>query len=168
MGIRYYAYAFEKDQTDQALANPRAFIAADPLADAWGFEPHASVATVTFEQAVPMRDLLYLDKAWPDLQSLTGATSSDGRPRPAFRMFEGEVTMCDGGWHPWVRALTPEEVVEVADDLAALEHEIASVGLVPGGADGEDEDYLLHFLRRARTFVQCLAAEGRGMAYLIG
>ena len=33
MGIRYYAYAFDNDQTDRALANPRAFISQDPLAD---------------------------------------------------------------------------------------------------------------------------------------
>lgn len=168
MGIRYYAYAFDKDQTDQALANPRAFIGDDPLADAWGFEPHAAVATVTFEQAVPMRDLLYLDKAWPDLQSLTGPTASGGLTRPAFRMFEGEVTMCDAGWHLWVRALTPDEVVDVADDLAALDDEIALVGPLSGGAGHEDADYALHFLRRARAFVEGLAAEGRGMAYLIG
>jgi hypothetical protein len=55
MGIRYYAYAFEKDQTDQALANPRAFIASDPLADACGFEPHATAT---------LRALLRRDAAW--------------------------------------------------------------------------------------------------------
>lgn len=36
MGIRYYAYAFENDQTERVVADPRRFISDDPLADAWG------------------------------------------------------------------------------------------------------------------------------------
>lgn len=161
MGIRYYAYAFEKDETHQALADPRAFIGEDPLADAWGFEPHAQVATVTFKQAVPERDLLYLDKAWRPLQVLTGRT------RAAFRMFEGDVTMSGLGWYPWIRALTPEEVLEVAEDLRALEDETPGEGLCAGISD-EDIDYALPFLSRARRFVEALASEERGMVYMIG
>ena len=159
MGIRYYAYAFEKDQTQQALADPRSFIGSHPLADAWGFEPHARVATPTFKQAVPERDLLYLDKAWRSLQLVTGPT------RAAFRMFEGSVTPTGLGWHPWIRALTPEDVAEVAEDLRARVDEVATVGLP---AVIEDEDYVLHFLLRARTYVEGLASEGRGMVYMIG
>lgn len=168
MGIRYYAYAYEKHQTAAALAHPRAFIGSDPLADAWGFEPHARVANVSFEQAVPERDLLYLDKAWSDLQALTAPRSSLESQRPAYRMFEGAVTMCDGGWRPWVRALAPDEVAPVAPDLDALVQEIASAGLPVGARIRGGEEYALHFLHRARLFVRGLASEGRGMAYLIG
>lgn len=161
MGIRYYAYAFDSDQTERALADPRAFIGSDPLADAWGFEPHARVAAVSFEQAVPERDLLYLDKAWRELQLLTAPDAGSRRCRPAYRMFEGEVEMRYDGWIPWVRALTPAEVVDVADDLAALVEELNAESF-------EGRDYVLHFLDRARTFVMGLAEDGRGMAYLIG
>lgn len=161
MGIRYYAYAFEGHQTEQALADPRAFIGADPLADAWGFEPGARVATVSFEQAVPERDLLYLDKAWRELQLLTRPDSPSGRPRPAYRMFEGQVQMCGDGWIPWVRALSPAELIDVADDVADLADELHADSFA-------DRDYVLDFLQRARRFVTDLAAEGRGMAYLIG
>lgn len=160
MGIRYYAYAFENDQTQRALADPRAFIGSHPLADAWGFEPHARVATVTFEQAVPERDLLYLDKAWRALQLLIGPT------RAAFRMFEGGVVGAGLGWHPWVRVLTPGEVADVAEDLRAVVDEAATVGL-PAGVT-EEGDYVLHYLSRARTYVEGLASQGRGMVYMIG
>lgn len=160
MGIRYYAYAFEKDQTAQAFVDPRAFIGSHPLADAWGFEPHARVAAPTFKQTIPERDLLYLDKAWRALQVLTGPS------RAAYRMFEGSVTPSGLGWHPWVRAIAPEDVVDVAEDLRALVDEVATVGLCAGVF--EDADYVLHFLLRARTYVEGLASEGRGMVYMIG
>ena len=160
MGIRYYAYAFENDQTQRALADPRSFIGSHPLADAWGFEPHARVATVTFKQAVPERDLLYLDKAWRPLQMLTGPA------RAAHRMFEGGVAAAGLGWHPWVRALTPGDVTEVAEDLRDLTDEVATVGL-PADVS-EEGDYVLHYLSRARTYVTGLASHGRGMVYMIG
>lgn len=168
MGIRYYAYAFDKDQTDQAMENPRAFISSDPLADAWGFEPHARVATATLEQAVPERDMLYLDKAWRNLQLITGPRSAAGSARPSYRMFEGDVTMCEGGWVPAYGALAPAEVADVARDLAAVEDELAAVSLRRVGATQDDVAYALHFLDRARVFAEGLAADGRGMAYMIG
>ncbi|NLA65268.1 MAG: hypothetical protein GX862_04965 [Leucobacter sp.] len=94
MGIRYYAYAFDSKLSDQARADPRSLISSDPLADAWGMEPHQTISYATFEQAVPERDMLYLDKAWRCLQILTGPLESGGRDsRPAFAMFEGEPTV---------------------------------------------------------------------------
>lgn len=63
MGIRYYAYAFDADRTAEALASPRLFLSSDPLADAWGLERGARCGAATFRQAVPDRDMLYLDKA---------------------------------------------------------------------------------------------------------
>lgn len=168
MGIRYYAYAFGSDQTEAALAAPRAFIGRDPLADAWGLEPHARVATATLVQTVPERDLLYLDKAWRHLQALTGPRSEAGSPRPAFRMFEGQVTITGDGWIPWCRALAPDEVGLVARDLSDLPGDAAEVGLSRGGTCRDEAEYVLHFLDRAKAFVTGLAREGRGMAYMIG
>ena len=37
-----------------------------------------------------------------------------------------------------------------------------------GATDEEERRYVLHYLERARDFVESLAAEGRGMVYLIG
>lgn len=88
MGIRYYAYAFDSEQTENALADPLSVIGSDPLADAWGLEPGSS-GGVTDRQSVPERDLLYLDKAWPYLQGLTAPRPSSGAARAAYRMFEG-------------------------------------------------------------------------------
>lgn len=40
MGIRYYAYAFDADRAQQAVDDPHSILSSDPLADAWGLEPH--------------------------------------------------------------------------------------------------------------------------------
>lgn len=165
MGIRYYAYAFDHDDTDRALADPRAFVSEDPLADAWGFEPHARVATPTFSQAVSERDMLYLDKSWSHLQLLT-CPESACTARPAYRMFEGGVTMYADGWEPWIRPLRPEEVAIIAPDVVSVLDEAVSDRR--RDADVPDWDYALTYLRRASEFVTNLAAERRGMVYLIG
>lgn len=89
MGIRYYAYAFDGDLTERALADPRSIVSGDPLADAWGMEPGAQSSIATFKQAIPERDMLYLDKAWGLLQAVTAPTAFDSVARPAYRMFEG-------------------------------------------------------------------------------
>ncbi|WP_208544560.1 hypothetical protein [Rathayibacter sp. VKM Ac-2759] len=88
MGIRYYAYAFNADRTEAALADPRSIISDDPLADAWGMPHGVSTAVATFVQSVPERDMVYLDKAWAPLQALTAGRAPGGSPRPAHRMFE--------------------------------------------------------------------------------
>jgi hypothetical protein len=168
MGIRYYAYAFDNDQTDHALADPAAFISSDPLADAWGFERHAVVTTPRWEQAVPEKDMLYLDKLWQELQLLTSPAPEGTPTRPAYRMFEGTVTMSEQGWWPWYRALAPVEMAPIADDLAVLEDELVTIS---PGSMGLSEQILQdtrHFLRRARTFTEGLVVHGRGMVYTIG
>lgn len=170
MGIRYYAYAFDGHATDQVLSDPLSVVSADPLADAWGLEPGAWISQITFEQVVSERDMLYLDKAWRHLQFLTSSSKAGEPARPAFRMFEGNVTMHHEGWEPWVRALTPSEVLTIARDLAEvsddeLQHVLPNLPHV----DRESEvKYAVAYLQRARAFVTNLADEGRGMVYLIG
>jgi len=172
MGIRYYAYAFDRDQTRKAVADPHTVLSDDPLADAWGLEPHAAVSVTTFEQSVPERDLLYLDKAWRHLQIITGPAVGEVTRRPAFAMFEGEVTMHGMGWEPWVRTLTPDDVVDIARDLALLSDEQARAALSGFTRFGDDEAgetaYALQYLAAARRFVQRLVEEDRGMVYMIG
>ncbi|KRE74166.1 DUF1877 family protein [Arthrobacter sp. Soil762] len=172
MGIRYYAYAFDGNLTDQALADPLSFLSDDPLADAWGFEHGATISTPTFEQAVPKRDMLYLDKAWRHLQCLTAPAEPGLIARRAYRMFEGAVVMNDMGCEPWVRTLTPPEVLAVARDLVDFSDEYVESRLREShcfNRDFEGEfDFVVSYLRQARTFTANLAAEGRGMVYLIG
>jgi hypothetical protein len=171
MGIRYYAYAFDPDLTEWALADPRSFLSADPLADAWGLEPGAAVSIATFRQTLPNSEMLYLDKAWPYLQGLTASTHGES-PRPAHQLFEGHVRMTDGGWEPWVRALRPDQVDAVAHDMSTINvgeaatrfRELASHGRDPE----EDVDYACHYLRRAQEFIGSLTAAGRGLVYMIG
>ncbi len=172
MGIRYYAYAFDADMTEKALADPRSVMSDDPLADAWGLPHGFTVGTTNFEQSVPKRDLLYLDKAWSLLQALTSPGPGDSEARPAHRMFEGQVTSTDTGWIAWVRAVTPPEVADVARDLEGIDPEQAAASFREAARFGADPDaearYGLHYLSAARSFVSQLAAEGRGMVYKIG
>ncbi|WP_353815705.1 hypothetical protein [Agromyces sp. SYSU T00266] len=169
MGIRYYAYAYDAADTQVALDDPRRILSSDPLADAWGMQPHASVGTPTFAQALPRRDMLYLDKAWSALQAMTAPAIRD-RPRAAFRMFEGRVTHHSDGWDAWVRTILPQEVPAIRDDLDRLaraesERRVAVEG---AEADSDVDGYVLHYLRSARDFVTGLAVDGRGMVYMIG
>jgi hypothetical protein len=163
MGIRYYAYAFEADMTARALADPASFISDDPLADAWGMPHGAQSAVTNFEQSVPKTEMLYLDKAWSALQAMTEPSGEDSRARPAYRMFEGQVTMDRYGWAPWVRALSPDDVAEIAEDLVELQH-----ALRDDVADDCDAGYAIDFLKRAVEFVTGLAASHRGFVYMIG
>lgn len=163
MGIRYYAYAFDADMTEQALADPMSFISDDPLADVWGMPHGARSAITNFEQSVPKTDMLYLDKACSAMQQLSAPSTPDEVPLPAYRMFEGQVTMTGYGWIPWARALAPGDVVEVADDLMELQHSVRA-----DAANDPETAYVLQFLQRAVAFVRHLAASNRGFAYMIG
>jgi len=164
MGIRYYAYAFDADKTELAVADPRRFLSDDPLADAWGMPHGAQVASPTFAQSVPETDMLYLDKAWSSLQALSTPMSRGARPRPCHRMFAGQVHMTDYGWEPCVRVVRPEDIPEIADDLADL------VRSVSAEAPDDDDDwrYVFQYLSRAAEFAAQIAATRRGFVYMIG
>lgn len=171
MGIRYYAYAFAADETARALASPRNFIGSDPLADAWGLEPGATISTMGMYERPPKRDMLYLDKAWRHLQLLTGPPDGT-EPRAAFQMFEGRVTPTDWGWEPWTRAVPPDDIGEIARDLASIceadvETCLHSLPSTPGGID-EEIEYAWTCLSDATEFTAALARDGRGFAYMIG
>jgi hypothetical protein len=172
MGIRYYAYAFDADLTEQAVRAPHSILSPDPLADAWGMAPGARAGVATFVRMVPERDMLYLDKAWSSLQRLTAPAAGVTVARPAHRMFEGRVRMVGLGWQPWVRTLTPEEIPAIARDLASISDEEVQARFramaARTRAPDDEADYAGEFLRRAQEFVEGLAADGRGMVYLIG
>ncbi|MEV8024178.1 DUF1877 family protein [Microbacterium sp. NPDC080220] len=173
MGIRYYAYAFDADRAQQAVDDPQSILSSDPLADAWGLEPHASLSVATFEQVSPKRDMLYLDKAWSALQSLTRSGPRSPAAGSCYRMFEGNVTMHDMGWDPWVRTILPEEVPAIRDDLCAIDESQVRTWARTwrsrhGAGDDDELNYVLDYLTRAQEFVEPLAADARGMVYLIG
>lgn len=172
MGIRYYAYAFDPDETEAALADPMSVIGEDPLADAWGLEPGFTMGVTNYEQSLPERDLLYLDKAWPHLQQVTRSPSSPGAPRVSHQMFEGGVKHTDMGWIPWARAISPARAADIARDLktiTAAEVEAVAKEMTDSPEDCATEfDYALEFLRKAQEFATGVAEDGRGFAYTIG
>lgn len=116
-----------------------------------------------FEQSVPETEMLYLDKAWSGLQQLTAPTSLDVMPRPAHRMFEGQVTPHEWGWLPWVRAIMPEEVSSIATDLANLVQEASDEKLKP-----DVDEPVWDYLKRAAQYAAQLAGDNRGFVYMIG
>jgi hypothetical protein len=157
MGIRYYAYPLPAEFVERARSDPHLFLSADPLADAWG-------------PAEDRPTMLYLDKCWWYLQALTWP-DHDTPPRPAYRLFEGEVTEVGDGSHlPWLRVLDPEEVAEIARDLALLDdddvHTWAAETSLSRGR--EDVDYLKHYLGAAKDFIARMVPDGWGLLYLIG
>lgn len=173
VGIRYYAYAFSSDMTERALADPRSFLSGDPFADAWGMEPGAMIGTPTFEQRTPESDMLYLDKAWWYLQKAIGPSEWGAAARPAYRMFEGRVFETYGyGYEPWVRAITPSEVADIARDMESISEEDVAASLRSNGSaspnGSDDVSYALSYFRRAREYVRGIAASGRGFVYMIG
>lgn len=70
------------------------------------------------------------------------------------------------GWHPYIAALTPAEVVDVADDLEAIaDAELAAFGEI---LEEDDTDYLKYHFEQARAFTRELAQSGEGLVYTIG
>ena len=153
MGIRYYAYPLQPSDIESARASPRAFMADDPLADAWG--------------SLELRPrMLYLDKCWAELQDLFGS-------RPASLLVQGSVTHTSYGWIPHLDVLDPETVGAVAEDLARVtEADVVASGVRSyrgRGTPAEDADeYVMHFLAEARTFTKSLTTDGLGLIYMIG
>lgn len=171
MGIRYYAYAFDPELTEAVLADPRAHISPDPFADAIGLPHGFTVGTTDFQQGPRKEDMLYLDKAWRNLQMMTAPSDPFGDCRPAYRMFEGEVSPLEGweGWLPWVRVILPGEVVAIADDLDT----VTRADFIPwfsrhDGAEESEAEDVEQFVRRASEFLRGLEATGRGFTYMIG
>ncbi|MEZ2388895.1 hypothetical protein AB6813_04990 [bacterium RCC_150] len=78
--------------------------------------------------------------------------------------------MRDEGWEPWVRALTPSEVLAIAQDLGDIADAEVRLRLpVSPYVDRDlDVEYAVGYVRRARAFATNLADEGRGMVCLIG
>ena len=163
MGIRYYAYAFDADLTERALADPRSVIGETALAGAWGMPHGAAIDAADLPRPVPEEDMLCLDRAWSALQALTAPRSPGQPPRPAHRMLEGRVSLRGMCWDPWVRAVPPGEVAEIADDLLALRSEVEE-----GLAEHPEGAQLGQYLDRAVDFASRIARSGRGFAYLIG
>lgn len=163
MGIRYYAYPVAPRHAEAAAADPESFIADDPLADAWGMVPVAPNTYVTHAKPIP--EMLYLDKCWRYLQQLT--TRPDGTTRVAHDLFEGDVTMVNGGmqWIGYQKALSPAAVAAIADDLEAMsEHDLQAY---LDTLEDEDKDYVRQFLQRAIEFTVAMRERGYGLAYAI-
>ena len=83
-------------------------------------------------------------------------------------MFEGNHVPCNEcGESTWIRVLAPDEVVEIARDLAEFE---LDPPLSPGADEREEDDYryLSGHLQRAKEFTAELVQAGQGFLYLVG
>lgn len=161
MGIRYYASAWPADDAEIVVREPRLALPDDPFFAAW--------SRLGNPEASP--NLLYLDKAWPEFQDLTGPRR--GRPaRPSFRLFEGHVTHVPMGWIPWLRTIEPAGVRTASQDLATITDrdidQCTSDDDEPEGHLRYRRTDLKNFLGQAQTFVAQAADRGDGIAYMIG
>lgn len=174
MGMRYYAWAYEEDQAGIALEEPRKLMSDWPLADAWGLVPNNGSSLITGPRK-PKSEMLYLDKTWHIMQSLTWRDWFSEKPaRPCARMFEGYPTSDDGfeSWESFVRGIMPDEVPAIADDLESMtdgfvKQRIRADAHDSGSAES-DIDYVLPYLHSAQEFVREVADTGRGFVYSIG
>lgn len=161
MGIRYYAYPVPSSDIDAALANPEAFINADPLSDAWGLEP---LGPNHYAMGVnPRPRMLYLDKCWSLIQNLT--LSEDG-PRPAYQLVAGHVPWSERGRRARYGALCNHELLLVADDLDDIvKNDMDDFCAM---LSDDEAEYLRDYVAEARIFTRELAERGEGLAYVIG
>lgn len=163
MGITYFACAYPAELTELVVKRPEFALTANPVMEAWRREqPEGHI-------------LLDLDKTFHAFQFASAPDPiSDFPGRPCFRMFEGQVTQgvsWDYGWDPWLRAITPDETVLIAEDLISVEVESVAQGEVAHYPHTSLEDArrtAQQVLHQAQVFTQRLAACGNGFAYMIG
>lgn len=173
MGIRYSAVSFDAALSDKARQWPYRVYHNDPFEGSKDVGCSDRCDHSKREWSDPCRGYLGLDKAWRTLQRLTEPTWPDPA-RPAYRMFEGDATFVnEWPWEiPWVRAVLPEEVPAIRDDLLTLGiDDFDPAFRWRHNSDGtvvDDFDYEAMFLEHAKTFLAWLAEDGRGMVYLIG
>lgn len=106
---------------------------------------------------------------------MTEPSGRAGESRPAYRMFEGDVTPLDDGegWLPWVRAIPPDDVPRIVDDQDAVTRADFIPRHTGHGTESmkevdSDAEYVDFHLGRARRFLRGLEVSGRGFAYMIG
>jgi len=160
MGIRYFALPVPPQLVDIARINPRAFLSDQHFWQSWSDPPDRP-------------QLLDLDKSWWDLQQLLGGREASP-PRPAYELVRGEVAQYGYGWIPYDRVLSAEEVLAVANDLAAVSvaglYQACTPLFSPDLAAimYERRNYVEGHLRAARAFTAQLAGRGLGLIYSIG
>lgn len=111
-----------------------------------------------------------------NLQRVTSPGRPGGEARPAYRMFEGHVTPAGdawGSWHPWIRAIAPDEVEVIANDLQTLTDEDFIPHYSAHGNSSEHERAsemkgVAEFVARAIRFLTGLQETERGFVYMIG
>ena len=120
MGIRYFGLAFDAALSDIGRDDPGQILRHDPWDGPAGIgcPPHCEHDPEDWRDTC--RGELHLERAWIDLQRLTRPADGDVA-RPAYRMFEGNVSFDAGlGATPWVRAILPDDVIAIRDDLRLL------------------------------------------------
>ncbi|ROZ89249.1 DUF1877 family protein [Gordonia sp. OPL2] len=154
MGIRYYAYPLRPDDVAAARHDPYPFLSDDPFADAWG-------------PADERPRMLYLDKAWRELQFVFTVHDEKLAPRISLELVKGNVTQIGpyGAHLGFVHVLPPDVVKEVAADIILVEpaDDAAIKKIVPHSS----ADYTNEFLNRAQEFMTDLARDGLGLVYTI-
>lgn len=154
MGIRYYAYPLQPHDVADARHDPYPFLADDPLSDAWGPD-----------ETRPR--MLYLDKAWRELQHVFTVKNGELRPRISLELVKGNVTPIGRyGTHlGFVHVLSPDLVDDIARDIVLVEP--VDDATIKEVGSYSSADYTNQFLQRAQQFMTDLARDGLGLVYMI-
>ncbi len=157
MGIRYYAYPLHAADVPLAECDPRQFMSADPLADAWGLDPGR-----------PKPRMLYLDKAWRPLQLLFAEAATGEDPPISAQLVAGRVWQSgQGWWEPHIGVLPPEQVAAIARDIVRF-GPVDQATAERIDRLGPSADYVNDYLLRAQEFTAEIAGDGLGLVYMIG
>lgn len=154
MGIRYYAYPLQPEDVASARRDPYPYISDDPLSDAWGPEGDRP-------------RMLYLDKAWRELQHIFTVDDGFLRPRISLELVKGNVTPIGpyGAHLGFVHVLSPDIVKEISEDVVLVEP--TDDATIKEIVSYSSADYTNEYLRRAQEFMVGLAADGLGLVYTI-
>ncbi|MEP9395651.1 DUF1877 family protein [Gordonia sp. VNK1] len=154
MGIRYYAYPIHAEDVGSARRDPYPFLSDDPLADAWGPKDQRP-------------RMLYLDKAWRELQFMFAVKDDHLQPRISLELVKGNVTPI-GPYHAhigFVHVLTPDLVREIAEDIVLVEP--VDDDTIKKVCSYSSADYANTYLRAAQEFMTTLSRDGLGLVYTI-
>ncbi|QGU02572.1 hypothetical protein CKALI_08560 [Corynebacterium kalinowskii] len=162
MGIRHDAYEIDPRFLELAELQSAKFFINSPQCDAhclilawamgWQFEESPLNSPIVFD------NWLSVDKAWRPFQQVLAPS------RPAYALFEGQVTHTESGWIPYFGIVYPDQLQAAVSDLKTLTNEEIDKAL----PWEQDRQWVRDILESHIPRLEKVCAAGWGLAYRIG